>query len=90
MTLRIDRQVTAKENVIMLHGWLRSNVIAELEKAAALDALPLRIDLEHLVGADPDGLRALLKLEEQGARLTGASPYIELLLNRTVGLAGGV
>ena len=83
MTLRIVQQAVADETVIVLHGWLRANDVTEFENLAELAGLPLRIDLEHLAGANPDGLRALLRQEERGARLTGASPYIELLLSRT-------
>ena len=82
--LRINQQVAEDGTVILLHGWLRADHITEFENVAALAGLPLRIDLEHLAGANEDGLRALLRQEERGARLTGASPYIELLLSRTV------
>ena len=85
MTLRIVQQVTADETEIVLHGWLRAEDITEFEDMAALAGLPLRIDLEHLAGANADGLQALLRQEERGAHLTGASPYIELLLSRTAG-----
>ena len=89
MTLRIIQQVADDGGVIVLHGWLRADDVTEFENMAAIAGLPLRIDLEHLAGANVDGLRALLRQEERGARLTGASPYIELLLSRTTGGAEG-
>jgi hypothetical protein len=85
MTLRIAQQVAEQESVIALHGWLRDDGVAEFENVAALAGLPLCIDLEHLAGASVSGLQALLRQEERGARLSGASPYIELLLSRTAG-----
>jgi hypothetical protein len=88
MLLRIIRRVTADESVIVLHGWLRAVDVTEFENAVALDGSPVRIDLEQLAGADIEGLRSLLRQEERGAHLTGASPYIELLLSRTAGSEG--
>jgi hypothetical protein len=89
MKLRIVREIAAEENAIVLHGWLRASTVAEFEKAVPLDDRPLRIDLEHLKGADADGLLALLRQEGRGARLTNASPYIDLLLNRAADSAEG-
>jgi hypothetical protein len=89
MAFRIVQEIDADETVIVLHGWLFENAVADLENTAAIAGLPLRIDLENLAGANADGVRALLRQQERGARLTGASPYIELLLNRTAGAAEG-
>jgi hypothetical protein len=85
VTFRIVERVGAKETVLELHGWLNTGEVTELESVVARATLPLCIDLEHVAGANADGLRALLRHEELGARLTGASPYIELLLSRTAG-----
>jgi hypothetical protein len=83
MALRIFEETIAGEALIALHGWLSVAEVAEFEKAAAATGRPPRIDLAHLNGVDKEGLRALQRLRQQGARLTGASPYIELLLERT-------
>ena len=48
----------------------------------ALCDRPLRLDLAHLVGVDAVDLRTLRALRQRGLRITGASPYIELLLER--------
>jgi len=88
VTFRLVQQLAADEAVIELHGWLRADGVAELDKLVAQAGFPLRIDLEHLAGANADGLRALLRHEECGARLIGTSPYIELLLSRTAGSTG--
>jgi hypothetical protein len=65
--------------------------VREVERvAAAAGDQPLRIDLAHLVGVDPAGLQTLRRLRGRGARLTGASPFVELLLERTVAIDHGV
>lgn len=49
--------------------------------------LPLRIDLAQLAGVDAEGRRCLRRQERRGASLTGASPYIGLLLEKCAGEA---
>ena len=82
MTLRIFEHADEREHVIALHGWLSATEVAEVEKAAAAHGRALRIELGQLAGADVEGLRFLRRLRSGGARLTGASPYIRLLLER--------
>ncbi len=81
--LRIVHEVAKGGAVVRLHGWLRDEEVDEFEKTTADIPLPLSIDLEQLAGVDARGLLALHSLERRGARLIGASPYIELLLERT-------
>jgi CheY-like chemotaxis protein len=83
MTLRIFEQDDEGEVVMALHGWLSAAEVGELERLFASRAQPPRIDLAQLTGVDMDGLRALRRLREDGARLTGATPYVALLLERT-------
>ena len=80
MTLRIFEEPRESEEVVSLHGWLSVAEVPELEKTAAARAGRLRIDLAQLAGIDADGLQALVRLRAGGARLTGASPFVELLL----------
>lgn len=80
MTLQIVCRMAEQEGVIELHGWLSGSEIAEFEGACASHPHPLRIDLENLAGASGDGILALKEQRARGARLTGASPYIELRL----------
>ena len=89
MTLRIFEERNEREDVIALHGRLGAAEVAELEGVAAAKGRPLRIDLVHLTGVDSDGIRALQRLRGDGARLTGASPYVELLLERTAAACEG-
>lgn len=80
MTLQIVVREAEPEPVIELHGWLRGPEIGEFQDACSHHTLPLRIDLENLSGASADGILALKEQRARGAVLTGASPYIELLL----------
>lgn len=82
MTLHIVCTRVEGEARIELHGRLSGPEIAELRTACASQTPPvrLRIDLENLSGASPDGILALKELRASGAHLVGASPYIELLL----------
>jgi hypothetical protein len=83
MTLQIVCRMAEKEGIIELHGWLSGPEVAEFEGACSSHPHPLRIDLENLAGASADGILALREQQAQGARLTGASPYIDLLLRCT-------
>jgi len=81
VTLHIVCTRVEGEARIALHGRLSGPEIAELRTACASPApVRLRIDLENLSGASPDGILALKELRASGAHLIGASPYIELLL----------
>jgi hypothetical protein len=80
VTLQIVGRMVEGEAVVELHGWLSELEIAEFRSECAQHQPPLRIDLENLSGASADGILALKEQRARGARLTGASPYIELLL----------
>jgi hypothetical protein len=80
VTLQIVCRMAENEGVIELHGWLSGPEVAEFEGACASHPHPLRIDLENLAGASANGILALKDQRARGARLTGASPYIALLL----------
>ena len=80
MTLLIASRTVEGEAVIELHGWLSGLEIAEFRGACARTSVPLRIQLENLSGASADGILALREQQARGARLSGASPYIRLLL----------
>ncbi len=83
MTLRIFEEADEHETVIALHGWLSAAEVDELAKVVAEKGPYLRVDLAQLAGVDAAGLRALQRLRGSGARLSGASKYVELLLERT-------
>jgi anti-anti-sigma regulatory factor len=85
VTLRIFAEDRDRRAVISLHGWLSRAEVGELDRVAAEAQPPVTIDLAHLVGVDTDGLRALRGHQGRGARLVGASPYVELLLEQATG-----
>lgn len=89
MTLQIVVRDGGEQPVIELHGWLRGPEIVEFNDACSHRSLPLRIDLENLSGASADGVLALKEQRARGAVLTGASPYIELLLSGAPRPGGG-
>jgi hypothetical protein len=81
MTLQIVSLLVEGEGRIELHGRLTGLEIAEFQAACASQTPPFRIELANLSGASTDGILALKEQRARGARLTGASPYIELLLS---------
>jgi hypothetical protein len=89
MTLRIDLRAGTGPATIALHGWLSAAEVPEFERTVAEAGLPLRIDLAQLAGVDAEGRRALCRQERRGACLTGATPYIGLLLERSATGAEG-
>jgi hypothetical protein len=80
VTLQIVGRVVGGEAVVELHGWLSELEIDEFKRECAQHPSPLRVDLKNLAGASAEGILALREQRARGARLTGASPYIELLL----------
>jgi hypothetical protein len=83
MTLRIFVESAEDTVTVALHGRLSTAEVAEVEKVTGEQDKPLRIDLAHLTGVDRDGLRALRRLCVGGACVTAASPFIQLMLERT-------
>jgi hypothetical protein len=86
--LQIVCRTAGNESVVELHGWLSGPEIGEFQGACALQPLPLRIELENLAGASADGILALKEQRARGALLSGASPYIDLLLRGPSGEGG--
>jgi hypothetical protein len=79
MALRITTAIEDGTTVLRLHGWLLGPEIDAFEETCTDAALPARIDLRWLVGADAAGIRALRRASDRGIPLAGASPYLELL-----------
>jgi hypothetical protein len=88
VTLQIVCVRVEGEVRIELHGRLSGPEVAEFQQACASQPRPLRIELENLSGASADGILALKEQRARGARLTGASPYIDLLLRGRSGAGG--
>jgi chromate transport protein ChrA len=67
--------------IVEIHGWLREDVLGELESVCESVPGPLRLNLSCLEGADQAGLLVLHMRVHAGARLEAMSPYIRLLLD---------
>jgi hypothetical protein len=83
VTLLIASRSVDSESIVELHGRLSGPEVAAFRGACASKPIPLRIDLANLSGASADGILALKEEQARGARLTNASPYVELLLGGT-------
>ncbi len=70
---------------LKLDGQLSGEETRELLHACEDLALPFVIDLSDLQFADDEGVKALLDLKAQGARLVGARPYVSMLLEEEAG-----
>ena len=67
--------------VVRLAGRFGEAQVPEL-LCAGEDASDLTLDLAELVSVDAAGLDALHRLQQRGARIVGASGYIQLKLER--------
>ena len=79
MTVRI----THASNTVRIEGCLEDEAVAEFDRVCREASGDLVLDLSALLSADESGLAALRALMAGGARVTGASPYIQLLLKDT-------
>ena len=68
--------------IISVAGRLEADHLAELERHYAKARHSVVFDLAQLQGADEASIRWLCDHVKQGCRVTGASPYIELRLER--------
>jgi hypothetical protein len=83
MPFRIVVRLDGDTAVLELNGWLREAEVAVFEDACASQGGPVRIDLEHLLGIDAEGLQALHRQRARGVPITSVSPYIDLLMSGT-------
>ena len=80
MTVRITRATVGGTLTIRIEGRLEVDDASSLETEFASAASKLTFDLSGLLSADPDAIRSLKSLGDQGAQLTGGSVYIRHLL----------
>jgi len=80
MTLRIGTVGSTPTIGLKLDGRLTSEEVSELTRVCAEIKGQVSLDLSDLQFADWTGVSVLRELRSQGARFTGASPYIELLI----------
>lgn len=67
--------------VIRLVGSLRGEMSAEVTRLFDESQVPVRLDLADLVWVDAVGLQTLVRLQDRGAELLGASPFVALQLD---------
>jgi ABC-type transporter Mla MlaB component len=81
MTLCILPQPDAGPGTTLrLEGWLTDETAAELDRACAEAAPPVRLNLAHLINADTNGAQMLRRLLAEGVSFENPSPYLALLL----------
>jgi len=80
MQLRIVVSLEGSKTVVKVDGRLDAEGVPELEKVTRDKNAALYLDLSGLRLADAEGIAALLRLQEAGAVIQGASPYLKLLL----------
>jgi ABC-type transporter Mla MlaB component len=80
MSIRITSTSEAERTVLRIAGRLMSEDCAELAGPYGAAECPHIIDLSDLQSADSEGVRLLLGFVRRGAKIRGASPYVELLL----------
>ena len=81
MLLRIDTFVVEGTTVIQIIGQLAGEGVAEFERTLQSVRAPWVVDASLLKKADPEGIKTLRSIVEDGGELLNVSPYIQLLLN---------
>jgi ABC-type transporter Mla MlaB component len=84
MLLRISQQHEGSLTVIAIDGHLVRDGVAELERLCQSVTAPLVLDLTYLQRVDAAGITLLNTLADAGAQLRHVSPYIALLLGRSL------
>ena len=82
MTLRITPAGPGPSATLRVDGRLTSEEVPELRIACARVEGRLVLDLSGLQSADRQGVSVLQALRTKGAELIGASPYLQILLDR--------
>ena len=80
MEIRIDITSEGPETVVRIAGRLSGVAVAQLKKACDPIEGPFVIDLSNLLFADAGGIDVIRALDDRGAEVRGASPFVQLLL----------
>ncbi|MDB4285380.1 STAS domain-containing protein [bacterium] len=83
--IRIDITSEGPEQVVRVAGRLTASAVEQLRKACAPIGGVFVLDLSSLMFADDAGIEAVRATGEKGAKIRGASPFIQLLLDDTAG-----
>ena len=82
MDVRIDYISEGPQPVVRISGRLSSPVVAQLYQACDQIEDPFVIDLSSLLYADKKGIAAIRAIADKGAQIHGASPFVQLLLDK--------
>jgi anti-anti-sigma regulatory factor len=82
MAIRIDMKSEGPEVVVYLAGRLSGGVTKQLRDTCKSIKGSFVIDLSRLLFADDAGIDAIRAISEQGAKIRGASQFIELLIKK--------
>lgn len=85
MDLRIDITSEGPETVVRIAGHLSGVAVVQLGKACDPIEGAFVLDLSNLLFADEAGIDAIRTLDEKGAEVGGASPFVQLLLYGATG-----
>lgn len=80
MLLRITEERLGERTVMHVMGRLEGAGVEELNRACRAAQAPLHVELSGLLQADEVGLSLLRSLRDAGVELTGASPFVQILL----------
>ena len=80
MSLRITTTTDEAMNVVHIDGQLAGDGVAELGRECRIAGRPLALDLSNLRWTDTKGLQLIKTLMDQGVRIRGVSPFVDLLL----------
>ena len=76
MTLKIERTVDGKCDVLRISGRLRSEHLAELKSLIENSTPAIALDLDQITQLDVDAINFLRKCRAEGIELRHCSPYI--------------
>jgi len=85
MTIYIDVSSEGTEVVVYLAGRLTGDATKQLTDTCDSVKSGYVLDLSKLLFADDTGVDTIRVITEQGAKIRGASQFIQLLLNETPG-----
>jgi len=85
MTIRIDVRNEGPEVIVYLAGRLSGDAAGQLRDTCDAIEEVFVLDLSKLLFTDDAGIDVLRVINEQGAQIRGASQFIQLLANESLG-----
>ncbi len=85
MEIRIDITSEGSKTIVFIAGRLSGVSGAQLNKACDPIKGAFVLDLSNLLFADDAGIEVIRTIEEKGAEVRGASPFVQLLLDDAPG-----